>query len=55
MGSPDRVRDDVATAQKIGVKGVPFFVFDGRLAVSGAQPRDVFRQALEQTLTSQRN
>ena len=48
----DRVRDDVATAHKIGVKGVPFFVFDGRLAVSGAQPPDVFRQALDQTLTS---
>lgn len=51
----DRVREDVATARKLGVKGVPFFVFDGRVAVSGAQPSDVFRQALEQTLTSQRN
>lgn len=44
----DRVREDVETARKIGIQGVPFFVFDGRLAVNGAQPVDVFRQALEQ-------
>lgn len=42
------VRVDQARARQIGVRGVPFFVFDGRLAVSGAQPSDVFRQALRQ-------
>lgn len=47
----DRVREDVEIARGIGVKGVPFFVFDGRLAVSGAQPVEVFDQALEQALT----
>lgn len=46
----DRVREDVEAARGIGVQGVPFFVFGGRLAVSGAQPVDVFRQALEQAL-----
>ena len=40
------VHEDVETARAIGVKGVPFFVFDGRLAVSGAQPVEVFEQAL---------
>lgn len=44
----DRVRADVETARGIGVKGVPFFVFDGKLAVSGAQPVEVFDQALAQ-------
>ncbi|MDV8000350.1 DsbA family oxidoreductase [Rhodococcus sp. IEGM 1408] len=44
----DRVRVDVETARGIGVKGVPFFVFDGRFAVSGAQPVEVFDQALAQ-------
>ena len=43
----DRVRADIETARGIGVKGVPFFVFDGTLAVSGAQPVEVFGQALE--------
>lgn len=46
----DRVREDVSIARQIGVQGVPFFVFDGRLAVSGAQPVDVFSQALNQSL-----
>ena len=48
----DRVREDVETARSIGVRGVPFFVFDGRLAVSGAQPVEVFEQALEQALNA---
>lgn len=44
----EHVRQDVEVARGIGVQGVPFFVFDGRLAVSGAQPVEVFGQALEQ-------
>lgn len=48
----DAVRTDVEAAQQIGVRGVPFFVFDGRLAVSGAQPVEVFTQALQQALES---
>jgi len=44
----EEVAADIALARQIGVQGVPFFVFDGRLAVSGAQPVEVFRQALEQ-------
>lgn len=44
----DSVEQDVEIARGIGVKGVPFFVFEGRLAVSGAQPVEVFNQALEQ-------
>lgn len=44
----DRVGRDIETAREIGVRGVPFFVFDHRLAVSGAQPVEVFERALEQ-------
>ena len=49
----DTVRADVAAARELGVRGVPFFVFDGRLAVSGAQPVEVFDQALEQALSAE--
>ena len=42
------VRADIAQAQQLGVNGVPFFVFDMRLGLSGAQPAEVFTQALEQ-------
>lgn len=39
---------DIEEAQQIGVKGVPFFVFDRKYAVSGAQPIDTFLNALVQ-------
>jgi predicted DsbA family dithiol-disulfide isomerase len=41
------VRSDEQEARQIGVSGVPFFAFDRRFAVSGAQPSDVFLKALE--------
>ncbi len=40
------VQADIAEARAIGVQGVPFFVFDRKFALSGAQPVDVFMQAL---------
>lgn len=44
----DAVRDDLDQARAFGISGVPFFVFDRRLAVSGAQAVEVFAQALVQ-------
>lgn len=41
------VRADERDARELGINGVPFFVFDERLAVSGAQPAPVFLGALE--------
>ncbi|HEY1772284.1 MAG TPA: DsbA family oxidoreductase [Gammaproteobacteria bacterium] len=41
------VREDLAQAARLQISGVPFFIFDGRLALSGAQPPEVFLQALE--------
>jgi predicted DsbA family dithiol-disulfide isomerase len=38
-------------AARQGIRGVPFFVFAGRLGVSGAQPLAVMRRALEQART----
>jgi len=37
-----------ARAQSVGVTGVPAFVFDWRVLVVGAQPREVLAQALAQ-------
>lgn len=42
------VAADQAAARAIGANGVPFFVFDDRIGLSGAQPVTAFRQALEQ-------
>ena len=44
------VKQDELEARNIGVRGVPFFVFDDRYAVSGAQPVEVFLQTLEKAL-----
>jgi protein disulfide-isomerase len=34
-------------AQNVGVQGVPFFVFDNKYAVSGAQHIETFVKTLE--------
>jgi predicted DsbA family dithiol-disulfide isomerase len=41
------VREDELLAAQLGVQGVPFFVLDRKLGVSGAQPPEVLVQALE--------
>jgi protein disulfide-isomerase len=41
------VQNDIALAQQIGVQGVPFFVFDNKYAVSGAQHVETFVKTLE--------
>jgi len=41
------VKQDIQEANTIGVKGVPFFVFDNKYAISGAQPATAFLQTLE--------
>ena len=41
------VKEDINMAQKIGVQGVPFFVFDNKYAVSGAQHAETFVKTLE--------
>ena len=46
----DAVRQDEQMAQQLDISGVPYFVFDQKIALSGAQPREVMRQALEQLL-----
>jgi predicted DsbA family dithiol-disulfide isomerase len=40
------VRAQVAQAQAMGIRSVPTFVIDGRYAVQGAQPPEVFAEAL---------
>jgi predicted DsbA family dithiol-disulfide isomerase len=44
----DAVRADEQEAGQLDISGVPFFVFDMALGVSGAQATDVFTQALTQ-------
>jgi predicted DsbA family dithiol-disulfide isomerase len=48
----DAVREDERTAQSLGISGVPFFLFAGKYAVSGAQPVPVMLRTLEQAWAS---
>lgn len=41
-----KTRDEVSEAVELGIQGVPFFVFNGKIAISGAQPEEVFREAI---------
>lgn len=43
------VDSDIAEANNIGVRGVPFFVFDRKYAVAGAQSPEIFTQVLDKS------
>jgi predicted DsbA family dithiol-disulfide isomerase len=43
----DDVEADIQQAHQYGIQGVPFFVFAGKYAISGAQPVEAFVQALD--------
>lgn len=45
----EAVQRDIYEGVQIGVRGVPFFVFDNKYGISGAQPLEVFTRTLEQT------
>ena len=48
------VRQDEYEAQQIGVRGVPYFVFDNKYAVSGAQPTELFQEVLQKAWAESR-
>jgi predicted DsbA family dithiol-disulfide isomerase len=52
--SGDSYKEEVRTSQleanRLDISGVPFFIFNQKFAVSGAQPFEVFEQALERAL-----
>ena len=47
-------RDEALAASAAGIDGVPLFVFGEHLAVAGAQPESVLKDAIEQALTGNR-
>ena len=56
LASPDgaeEVRREIEAAQRLGVSGVPYFIFASKFALSGAQSEEVFAQALAKARKSQ--
>ena len=45
----DAVKRDIAEAQYLGIRGVPFFVMNNKYGVSGAQAVPVFSETLEKS------
>lgn len=45
----EAVRHDIYESKQIGVAGVPYFVFDRKYALSGAQPVETFTAAITQS------
>lgn len=46
----EAVRADEQTAQQYGITGVPFFLINKKYALTGAQPTEVFVQALKKVI-----
>ena len=44
------VRGEIASAQDLGVTGVPFFILNGKYALPGAQPPDVLKRSIERAI-----
>jgi len=42
------VKGEEAVGRRLSIRGVPFFVLNGRISISGAQPPDIFVSALQQ-------
>lgn len=49
------VLQDLQEGSKLGVRGVPFFVFDRKYGISGAQPIEAFSQTLRQSYAEWEN
>ena len=47
-GYAQRVAVSTQQAVSLGANGIPAFLLNGKLLILGAQPREVFRQALAQ-------
>jgi predicted DsbA family dithiol-disulfide isomerase len=42
------VKGEEAVGRRLGIRGVPYFVLNGGISISGAQPPDIFVSALRQ-------
>lgn len=49
------VNQDIQEAQNLGIRGVPFFIFNRKNSISGAQPIEVFLKTLEKAYAEWQN
>jgi predicted DsbA family dithiol-disulfide isomerase len=51
-GGQEAIREANELARRVRVEGVPFFIINGKVALSGAQPPDAFVSAFKQAIGS---
>lgn len=51
----DEVKEEMNYYRQLGVTGVPFFIFNQKYAVSGAQPSEVFAEILDKVASDYLN
>ncbi|MGH8397333.1 MAG: DsbA family oxidoreductase [Gammaproteobacteria bacterium] len=51
----NKVLNDLHAGREMGITGVPFFILDNRYTLSGAQPVEIFEQALRAAQTKARS
>ncbi len=49
------VNQDIQEAQNLGIRGVPFFIFNSKHGISGAQPVEIFLQTLKKSFAEWQN
>jgi len=48
----DQVSEDLEESQRIGIRGVPFYVLNDEIGLSGAQPPEIIAKTILDTLTT---
>lgn len=51
----EEVNSDIHKASELGIVGIPYFLFDGDVCIKGAQPKEVFIDAIAQMEVKFRN
>ena len=46
----DKIDEDMQQSAKIGIQGVPFFIINQKVGLSGAQPPENIVKAIEQSI-----
>jgi predicted DsbA family dithiol-disulfide isomerase len=54
-GGKQQVREDLEFGSRVGISGVPFFLINGKYALTGAQPPDTFLKVLQQIQDKERS
>jgi predicted DsbA family dithiol-disulfide isomerase len=50
-GFAEKVQEDITEARQLGIRGVPYFIFNRKYAISGAQETPIFLDTIRKSFT----